>query len=677
MKTRLLRFGAAVVAVVAPVVALALLSPKLFDRGAHALSDHPYRFTQLVWAREALAAGTNPLGWAPRVWGGYPDLQFYPPGFTLVGAGLGRLFGLDDESAYHWLTILVYLLPAASGAVCLLALRARPAVAALGGFLAGYLAFGVSGTISGTGYGTVASRLSLGLAPLAVAALVVVARRAPDRRLLLTPLAAALVAAVAVSHPYHLLPTAVVGLAVTYDRTRRDGWLRTWIVLVAGFSLAGVWWVGQLLYADLAAPFLWANLEWRALLRPIFARPWDWWLLVGATVVGAGLSFRRRSEEPFVLYRALPLLLALVAFVKVVVVDVAAVHVLDPLRLADDLFLWTALASPLVLEALVRMLPGVPWLRIAVAVSVAPLALGWVAAERPLVQPDRLYALRLGALDQFGVRELAADLEGEQGRVLFVSSTAFGGSVHVGAYIAWLAQREYLGGTSTHPAPLQPILLYGPGATEVRDLANYFDDRSLFGIAWADAIDDPEARGRLVGHLRALGVTQVVAERGPGGEPTDPVRFAEAHPEVLAPDAEAGNFRVYRVVDARPGRIAVVDGEATVLTAEETTVRTRAQVSVPERADVRLRYLASPYWTVEVDGRRVQPAVDELRQFRLDLPEGVHEVVLTVRTPTGVKVGAPLAVVLGAALTAAAIAVRWPRRLQRWIDAGRPADIAT
>lgn len=672
MRSRALRVAAWVAAVVAPMVVLAVLAPRLFDQGAPALSDHAYRFTQLVWAREAIRAGSNPLGWSPRVWGGYPDLQFYQPGFAFLGAGIGSLFRLDDETAYRWLTIVVYLLPAASGALCLLVLRARPVVAALGGFVAGYVAFGVSGTISGTGYGTVASRLSLGLAPLAVAALVVFARRPAERRVLWAMIATVLVAAVVLSHPYHFAPTALVALAVTYDGSRRDPWLRVGVLLAAGFAFAGVWWVGQALQPNLAAPFLWANLEWENLAKPIFARPWDWWILVGAAVVGFGVSFTRRRDEPFVLYRSLPLLVALIAFVKLVVVDTAGVHLLDPLRLADDLFFWVALASVLVLEALARMLENVRWARVAIGVAVVPLAIGWVLVERPLVQPDVLYGLRLSSLGQYEVRELADDLRDGQGRVLFVNSTAFGGSVHLGAYIAYLAQREYVGGTSTHPSPLQPILLYGPGATEVRDLANYFDDTSLFGIRWEQATVDREARDRLMGYLRELGATQLVMELDGDGSSPPPVTFAEAHPELLALDASAGNFRVYRLVDPLPGRVAVAEGDANVVIAEDSTVRTRAQVSVLDRADVRIRYLQSPYWSVRVDGREVTPRADELRQMRIELGPGTHEVELTVRTPTAVKVGAVLALLVGLALLAAAVYLRWPGPLRRWCANGRP-----
>ncbi|MCU0269666.1 MAG: hypothetical protein MUF83_13630 [Acidimicrobiales bacterium] len=661
---------ARVAALVLPAVAMLVVADTLVAEGALSASDHPYRFTQLVWARQAIAAGHNPLGWNPDAWGGYAELQFYPPGFALLGAAIGIVTDWSDESAYRALTLLVYVLPAVSSALCLLTLRARPLVAGLGGVVAGAAAFGVSGTTVGTGLGTVASRLSLGLAPLAVAAFVQLVRQDGRRgRFVWSAVAAGCTAAVLVAHPYHFGPMLLVAGAATYDRARREAWLRAGAVAVAGFLVAGFWWFGQLAFRELSVPFLWADLDLDTVVHPVYSSNWDWWLLCGAAVAGVAVSWPRRAEQPFTLYRGLPLLAGLVLTVEVVLVQAAGVSLLDPYRLVDDIFFWVAICSVLVVEAVLDLpavrAAGRRWPAVVASLVVVALAVGWIDVQSRNADTDALFAPRLAEFATIGLTGLADDLRGDEGRVLFPNSTAFGGATHAYGYVALLAGREYLGGTSTHPSPLQPILMYGPGHDEVRDLANDFDDRSVFGLPWEAIRDDDAQAERFAGYLRQLGVTEVAFESDPAS-PSLPARALAEHPDLFRLEYAEPWFAVYGLRDAAPGRIGVVGGDAQVVESSADDVRARAVIAADGQADVRVRVLDGPFWKVTLDGAPAATTTDELGQPRLEVPAGEHVVEVRLETPMTLRVGRVLLPLLGMGLVVLAALGPLPAVVRRW-----------
>src|SRR5215470_7738528 len=72
--------------------------------------DHPGQLYRL-W--HVVTYGFAPWAWDPGWWGGYPELQFYPPGFAYLGALLhAALLGVVSvDAVYQTLVWVVYLAP--------------------------------------------------------------------------------------------------------------------------------------------------------------------------------------------------------------------------------------------------------------------------------------------------------------------------------------------------------------------------------------------------------------------------------------------------------------------------------------------------------------------------------------------------------------------------------------
>ena len=70
--------------------------------GLLVFDDHPGQIYRL-W--HVTTRGPAPWAWNPGWWTGYPELQFYPPGFAYAGAllHLGTLGAVSIETAYRTL----------------------------------------------------------------------------------------------------------------------------------------------------------------------------------------------------------------------------------------------------------------------------------------------------------------------------------------------------------------------------------------------------------------------------------------------------------------------------------------------------------------------------------------------------------------------------------------------
>jgi len=100
----------------APLILLVLYGSAFayaaFGRGVPALDDHPGQLFRLWQALDrSFPSVLWTADWNPDWWGGYPELQFYPPGFALIGAGLRAvlLWRPSVETIYRLLCAVVFL----------------------------------------------------------------------------------------------------------------------------------------------------------------------------------------------------------------------------------------------------------------------------------------------------------------------------------------------------------------------------------------------------------------------------------------------------------------------------------------------------------------------------------------------------------------------------------------
>src|SRR5712691_8017294 len=156
------------------------------------VDDHPGQLYRL-W--HVVTRGPAPWAWNPDWWAGYPELQFYPPGFAYAGALLQRasVNALSVSAAYQALVWIAYLAPALPGAFVALTLSAGT----------------TSGVEGGVHIGMIGARLAWALVPLLL--LLLVPWIEEDRRL--PSSAALLVAAILLTHPA-AMPAAGTLIAV-------------------------------------------------------------------------------------------------------------------------------------------------------------------------------------------------------------------------------------------------------------------------------------------------------------------------------------------------------------------------------------------------------------------------------------------------------------------------------
>jgi hypothetical protein len=222
--------------------------------------DHPGQFMRFWYP---VRVSHQLLGWNPLWYAGYPELQFYLPGYVLLGWALDALTlgQLSAFGVYQLLLFLAGLLPGVS----VYALVRQVTQLRWTGFVTGSLAliFPVMwGELEAVWVGMVGWRLAFGLMPLAMLA----GWRAlhsprPTRDWLLAALA---LAATALMHPFHAVAPAVFLALCAAGRARR-GVLRNWAALIAAGMLAlgliAFWLVPLVARAEYAAPMLRATLD--------------------------------------------------------------------------------------------------------------------------------------------------------------------------------------------------------------------------------------------------------------------------------------------------------------------------------------------------------------------------------------------------------------------------------
>jgi hypothetical protein len=470
---------------------LALLLGYMVAFGAAALGtsllvfdDHP---GQLYRMWHVVLNGPAPWAWNSGWWTGYPEMQFYPPGFADLGALLHVASGgaLSVEAAYQVLLWVTWLAPGLTVYLALAVLLGDGWLALPGAFVAltlsGSIASGVEG---GVHIGMAPARLAWALLPLLLLALL---RWLDDDSR--TPWTAVpLLAALVLTHPAHL-PAALVLIVVAAlvgagNRRRRIRQASAALALAA--ALSAFWTLPLVVRIAHTRALAWGRLAasdvWMALTtQPLLAA------LVGLAL--AAFLARDRAAR----------LVAIWPWATVVVVAFDA-GVLEPLgfrslpadRVADGAWLAFVLAAGFGAGRLLGRL-AVRWPAPAAVAAVIALATLSVAGSSLMLWPRGPWpsyeatarGMRLPDL----WRALAA---APAGRVLFVRSGVplvhgtdwWRPHTHITSLTPLHGKRAIINGTFTHPSPVAALVYRGDAGPEaITRLVERLDGESLFGRA--------------------------------------------------------------------------------------------------------------------------------------------------------------------------------------------------
>jgi hypothetical protein len=470
-----------------------------------AFDDHPGQLYRL-W--HITLHGPAPWAWNPGWWAGYPELQFYPPGFFYLGWALhtASLGLLSVPRIYQLLLWLAYLAPGLSTFVVLGRLLSSPWLALPVAFVALTLSAGLSsGVEGGVHIGMLPARLGWALLPLL---LLTVTNPAGEHRVRWA--AAPLLALIALMHPAHL-PTglAIIVLGVVMGPRARRSLTDAGVVVGLAAALTAFWTLPLLARLEHTRALAWGSFTPWTLFGTLGAHP----LLAALALLALALALDRR--RPRTILGALPWVMAGVVIADATVLDRLGVRWLPADRVADGMWLALVLGAGSGLDALLRgrsprvvlAVATLAWLTIVgLALPAGTLSLWPRPADWPsLAMVSR--GLRLPDL-------WAALQKAPPGRVLFVRSgvpLAHGTEwwrphTHVTALTPVMAGREIVHGTFTHPSPLAALVYRGdPGPGAITTLAERLDGHSLFGRPLADL--DAAA---LEAYADRLGLTAIV-----------------------------------------------------------------------------------------------------------------------------------------------------------------------
>ncbi|HEY3064650.1 MAG TPA: hypothetical protein VGL09_02605 [Methylomirabilota bacterium] len=587
--------------------------------------DHPGQLYR-VW--HVIENGAAPWAWNAGWWTGYPELQFYPPGFAYAAAlvHLLSLRALDVSGAYMLMVWVTWLAPGVTAYVTLARVLGDGWRALPGAFIVLTLtAETASGVEGGIHIGMVAARLAWALLPLLFLALT---RWLTQREA--TPWAATpILAAIAVTHPAHLPPAAAlvaVSAAVPGFSARR---LRAAVLVLAlGAALTAFWTLPLLARLGETRALAWGALPPLSL----FVRP-----LPLALAVLALIAFRVPGPRA----RALawwPWACALVVLGDAALLEPVGVRWLPADRVIDGAWLAFVLAAGVGIGDLLGRFTRTFTVSTAALLTVGALALLSLPGSTAMLWPARgawpSYTETVRGLRLTNLWTTLASVPA--GRVLFLRSgvpLVYGTEwwrphTHITSLTPLRAGREIVNGTFTHPSPVAAFLYRGdagPGA--ITRLVERLDGESLFGRA-LEALD-AETLDAYAGRLAVSAVVALEDDRPRVRALEESKRFARAPAPApfLLYVATAG-------VDV-PTRV----GRGVWRVALEGTADTWVSA--------RLAYY--PLWRAESGGRPLAIRRGELGQLEVRVP--------AARAVVDLRYGAGIPELAGTVIAFAALAV--------------------
>ena len=523
--------------------------------------DHPGQFFRL-W--HGLTRGLAPWTWNPDWWMGYPELQFYPPGFVYLGAALHYLAlgRLPLAAVYQALLWIIYLAPGITTFLCLARWPANPWLALPGAFVAlTFSAETTSGVEGGVRTGMIAARLGWALLPLLVLSLARWVEEGGSRPAGVAPVLAAIVLA----HPAHLPAAllylalaAVVGRGYKPYRLFQAAWLGLTAALFTAF-----WTVPLLAHLGESRALAWGDPAGEILQRLLGAGPLPAVLLV----FGVAVAVLRRDRLAVMLTAFIPGMLLMIALDR-------APH-LPANRLIDGLVMGVILAAGFGLSRALEILTGGLRAGAAVAGVLGALTLAAVSLPDPralALWPDRpAWPTRATIERQLRLPALWDALRaGPSGRVLFVRSGAplvagtewYRPHTHATALTPIYAGRAIVNGTFTHPSPIAALVYTGsPASVPIALLVERLDGERLFGRPLGSLDADTLDR-----FATFLGVSTIVMHEADVGRfpalEADPrfvgtavppwIVYRSREPVVLPEQIEDDRWRI--TLDGEPGR---------------------------------------------------------------------------------------------------------------------------
>jgi hypothetical protein len=592
-------------------------------RGVPAFDDHPGQLFRLWHALDRSLPSTFwTADWNPDWWGGYPELQFYPPGFAILGAAIRAvlLWRPSIETVYRLLCAIVFLAPGITTYVLLARVLGDRWLALPGAFLALTLSADLrSGVEVALRWGTLTTRLGLAWLPLLALALRpwVEGGRLPRWA---PPLAALAI----LCHPATLPPVvALIGLATALSllaRPERRTVGQAAATLTFSFALTAFWSLPLVVRRAWVIPLAWGDLS-LGLPGDLWARPVLLGLGITATVLAwAAVGIRRRLFDA--LLAALPLVLA-AFFLADLWLFPRGWTALEPQRLLDGIVqasVWAAgLGAGVTVDRLVparadpRSRPLAALLVIALAAvlpdrGVHPSTLSiWPAADEwPTFQEvthrhqlDRLWNALRGGTD----------------RVLFVTSSVrldkspvwYAPHSHVMSLTPLRAGREIVGGTFTHPSPVAARFYTGQATPPARlvTLAEQLDGQRLLGEPWERL--SGEVFDRFARRLR-IGTVVVPS--------VDAARARFLGPS-YAPAGEAAGFTLFERRDRPWPRVERI-----------TSRRYRVLVSPTGGVWIPTGIAAYPLWQVKSAAGRLETRVDDWGFLEFRVPVDLFQAEL-------------------------------------------------
>jgi len=618
--------------------------------------DHPGQFMRLWYP---LRQSHRLLGWNPLWYAGYPELQFYPPGFVLLGwlldvLTLGRL---SPFALYQLLLFVGYVLPGIS----IYFLLSRVAGWRWAGLVGGGLALIFAelwGGATAIFVGLVAERLAFGLVPLVMLTgwLALHAAR-PAGWWLVTSLA---LAATLLMHPFHAAgPALFLGMVALWpDRTTtRMRWRRLRDLALVGLGsllLVAFWLLPLVVHGAYAAPLVRADLD--QTLEWLFGQGIQPYLAGALLAAGALMTGRQRRVRAFA-GATLAMGAGLAAFAlldHLVLLEGLGFYLFDPVRFSAEVYLAWVLLLGLGLASLPLWLSRWRQAGALTGVLLAVLALAWLGQPFAWLLQDQRDPAHFydQARRQYGLDASWEALRQGQGRVLFTSYYLQLGEVPTALKSAapYFAGRPIVGGTFSHWGPVARALWVGdPRADLVPGRVELNDDVSLAGRSWEAWTDTS-----FFELCHRLNVTTVAATWN--DEKARAFLDAASHFRSFYSDEV---FVLYEVLDPAPALVEV-EGLATAALQRAAPTALDVAVEGAVAGDIlHIKIAEYPLWRVEAEGQKLVASADNLGLMAVSLPPGSYELRLRYRAGLAEWAGAGLSLAAGLAwLILAAAALR-------------------